>query len=312
MSNQKTQTKTIEDNYILQDYYNRAYNAYRNISFDPDKRAESIVREYSELLTEDLKQYTDDETKRIYKERFINKLLAWLDAKSRTASPMITGPARFPVERNLKALEIEMKRNEEFIKFRKTFYSRYEKKQTTVIDPEKKAKEIHQKRKDNILENMLLIKAIDKKEQTGFNRNLFINGITNLCLKTIAKEGNKARSEDILNLIKKHNNGADYVKPIFTKKHRIFTLLEVTEQYREETNNRQNKELKILTFEGFKVLFNYEIDRLQIQHDEKPKVEIIQSLKKNAFRWSPSQKVWQRQLTQNAISATQRIFNITL
>lgn len=40
--------------------------------------------------------------------------LAYQAAGSRTANPMITGPARFPVARNNKAMEIERKRGEEF------------------------------------------------------------------------------------------------------------------------------------------------------------------------------------------------------
>src|SRR5690606_18025136 len=186
-----------------------------------------------------------------------------------------------------------------------------EKQQRAAVDPAEAKTEVHEKRKKNILENILFIKAIDNGEQRGFNRSLFINSIANLCLKTIAKEGNLERSEDVLNLIKENNNGEDYKKPIFTPKHKIFTLLEVTEQHREQNQDKQNQELKTFNFEGFKVLFNYEIDRLQIQHDEKPNAETIQTLKKNAFKWSPSQKVWQRQLTQNAIFTTQRIFNIS-
>lgn len=309
--NTASQNPATENNYILQEYYSRAYNAHRNTSFDPEKRAASIVKEYSELLTEDLKQFSDDETKQIYKDRFISKLLAYLDAKSRTASPMITGPARFPVERNRKALESEIKRGQEFEEFRTNFLKRYEKQQRAAVDPAEAKAEVHEKRKKNIIENMLFIKAIDDGEQRGFNRSLFINGITNLCIKTIAKEGNVKRSEDILNLIKEHNNGPEYIKPIFTAKHKIFTLLEVTEQHREQNHDKQNQDLKIFNFEGLKILFNYEIDRLQIQHEEKPNTETIQVLKKNAFKWSPSQKVWQRQLTQNAINTTQRIFNIS-
>lgn len=309
--NTTAQNPATENSYILQEYYNRAYNAHRNTSFDPEKRAKSIIKEYSELLTEDLKQYKDEETKQKYKDLYIKKLLAYLDAKSRTASPMITGPARFPVERNRKAIESEMKRSQEFEEFRTNFLKRYEKQQRAAVDPAEAKAEVHEKRKKNIIENMLFIKAIDNGEQRGFNRTLFINGISNLCLKTIAKEGNEKQSEDILNIINKYNNGTDYKKPIFTPKHKIFTLLEVTEQHREQNHDKQNQELKMFNFEGFKVLFNYEIDRLQIQHDEKPNAEIIQTLKKNAFKWSPSQKVWQRQLTQNAIYTTQRIFNIS-
>lgn len=43
--------------------------------------------------------------------------LAYQAAGSRTANPMITGPARFPVEKNRKAMESERRRGEEYYEF---------------------------------------------------------------------------------------------------------------------------------------------------------------------------------------------------
>jgi hypothetical protein len=52
--------------------------------------------------------------------------------------------------------------------------------------------------------------------------------------------------------------------------------------------------------EFYRVVENAEIMRLQIFFDEKPEPEVREVLKKNGFKWAPSQSAWQRQLTSNA------------
>lgn len=60
---------------------------------------------------------------------------------------------------------------------------------------------------------------------------------------------------------------------------------------------------------GVRIIQNTDINRLQIEFDDKPDEEMRSKLKANGFKWAPSQGVWQRQLTDNAISAAKRIFN---
>lgn len=50
----------------------------------------------------------------------------------------------------------------------------------------------------------------------------------------------------------------------------------------------------------FKVVENVEIMRLQIFFDGKPKEEVRTILKHHAFKWSPKNNCWQRQLTNNS------------
>lgn len=57
------------------------------------------------------------------------------------------------------------------------------------------------------------------------------------------------------------------------------------------------------TFEGGEVVANQDADRLQILFDSRPDAAMISKLKGKAFRWSPRNKAWQRQLTRNAVSA---------
>lgn len=57
----------------------------------------------------------------------------------------------------------------------------------------------------------------------------------------------------------------------------------------------------------FKTVENTENMRLQLFFDDVPDAEVRAVLKKNGFKWAPSQKAWQRQLTNNARWALDRV-----
>jgi hypothetical protein len=61
------------------------------------------------------------------------------------------------------------------------------------------------------------------------------------------------------------------------------------------------------TFDGGKVEKNSGINRLQVFFDDVPPQEVRAALKSNGFKWAPSQKAWQRQLTDNSIRAAKRM-----
>lgn len=61
------------------------------------------------------------------------------------------------------------------------------------------------------------------------------------------------------------------------------------------------------TFNGGKVEVNVTENRLQIFFEDKPEAEVRETLKRNGFRWAPSQGAWQRQLTNNALWAAKHI-----
>lgn len=61
--------------------------------------------------------------------------------------------------------------------------------------------------------------------------------------------------------------------------------------------------------EFFKVIQNEEINRVQLLFDSKPSDEERTILKKNGFKWSPKNSVWQRQLTNNALYSIKLVIN---
>lgn len=71
----------------------------------------------------------------------------------------------------------------------------------------------------------------------------------------------------------------------------------------EQENKEDNKSYSIVDKTGnklFDVLENAENKRLQLFFDEKPEETTRKILKSHGFRWAPSQKAWQRVLTNNA------------
>lgn len=90
----------------------------------------------------------------------------------------------------------------------------------------------------------------------------------------------------------------------FTQRHRIHNLFEKTEQVK--------KENKTYEYEDFIVVLNYDMDRIQLQHYEIPPKETRDKLKRNGFRFSPKQRVWQRKITKVAIELVETMFQVEL
>lgn len=98
-------------------------------------------------------------------------------------------------------------------------------------------------------------------------------------------------------------------KPIITERHSIFKYPELVRKVREKQQERTNRENKDVPFKGGKVVYNFAEDRLQLLFDEIPSAEMRTRLKRNAFKWSPRNQAWQRQLTRNAELAARQVLN---
>jgi hypothetical protein len=90
---------------------------------------------------------------------------------------------------------------------------------------------------------------------------------------------------------------------------RVEERIKLMQSKQEQAEQAPQRRIEIMG--GF-IILNYEADRIQVSHDTKPEPETIQQLKRNGFKWAPSVKVWQRQLTPSALSATRQLFKIEL
>jgi hypothetical protein len=154
----------------------------------------------------------DDVLSALWGERFLKKWLVYQHAGARVMNWMITGPARFPVERNKKRMDTEMKRLDELL--------------------------FHVKGASDWTRRQLRSAA-----------------------KAAASDAAKA-------------SGVEH---------------------------------RVKDFPGGKIVLNKAIDRVQLVFDGRPDAEVIAQLKSRAFRWSPREGAWQRQLTRNGVWAAEAV-----
>ena len=75
----------------------------------------------------------------------------------------------------------------------------------------------------------------------------------------------------------------------------------------EQLSKQAQQEFSGWEFDGGRVEMNREDNRLQVFFDGKPDADTRAELKSSGFRWAPSVGAWQRQLTDNAIRAADRL-----
>ena len=291
------QTPQTDNILLLQNFKEKAISAHRWTSFSPERRGETMVSEYSAQLAKDVEelkaQNTDSETLAAYEQRYKSLFSAWLNAKSNCISSMITGPARFPIHKAEKANRSEQKHYDIFQQWRekakKAIVKKTQPEKTYNSEIERYKQELEGMRKNHELMkagNIAIKKA--HKDKTDISQYLIDNfGIKPHMIEWTMKFGFGLQ-----------NNNANMKRV----EERIKEL-EAKEQ------NRQNEPEKEFSFNGGKVVMNYEADRIQIMHDTKPNQEVISLMKKNGFKWSPFNKAWQRQITANAIYVTKHLIN---
>lgn len=104
-------------------------NAYEWVSFHPERRADQDIAGYVEdvfdfakhcaavALTPEQREAAVAEVER-YRQHYVMLQVGLWASSSRCASPVITGPARFPVERNRKRMAAYEKRSRAFLDWR--------------------------------------------------------------------------------------------------------------------------------------------------------------------------------------------------
>ena len=289
----------------FEDLWGKAVRAFENTSFSPEERAVLYIREYEEALLEDLKKLPAEEHKE-YTEKFRAWVETLFDKHSRILSAMITGPARFPTERNNKSNNSYDKALSDFSEWREKYAKRVEKRIEDAKSPEQKESEEWLALKRDINYNAKACADIDNGEP--YHRSAFTNSIFGK-VERLANKGKAALVLKALEYIKQvqEDEKTGLKKPLFTSRHKIWKLQEVCEATMQKQEERANTESSEIEFEGGRIVKNFADDRLQIFHDEKPSADVISRLKSNGFRWSRFNGCWQRQLTDNSYYGAARV-----
>ena len=283
-----------------------ALSAYRCNSFDPEKRAEEDIAFYERQLLQDLEGIPEEKRKQ-YIESYKNRLSSLFASKSRCANAMVTGPAKFNFRQNEKRENAYWNKYKEFNAWRERFLAAMKRLEEKARPEEEKQEEAVQLLLKDLKQKAETIHDLDTGKLKGYHRALFVSSIYNK-VATHASHGEVEIVQRAVDFIAEFNSKVK--KPVITARNRFFGLPEVARNMREKLQAKKEEENKEVLFEGGKLVWNNEADRLQILFDNIPDDDTRKNLKSNGFRWSPKHKAWQRQLTPNAVRAAKRVLNL--
>lgn len=289
--------------------YKTAEQSYRNISMDSEKMAVREQNGYAGDLLDDykiFKKYLPENELQPEFDKHRSRMkalwLAMLYAKSRTASSFITGPSKFPTQANRKRLDTEQRRFNEMQEYHNKRLKAVKDtnkpetvirggEETTLQKLETKLTSLN-KRHDEMVEiNKLLRKGdVDKLHKLGITDDLIIK----LKNPTYSYEKPGFQTWELSNLTTEIRRIEGRIKE---------------EKRRGEKIETQGTSIKY-DFDGGYVEENSEANRIQIFFNAIPPYEMRGRLKSKGFHWSPANKAWQRQLTDNAIYETKQLLNI--
>lgn len=255
-----------------------AYRAHLGTSFSPEKRAEQFVAEFKE----DYQTFIADipvEYHQGVTSKYIQLLTAWLYAKGRCISSMITGPAKFPMRRAEKANQSERNRYDEFAEWKKKVTKRLNRKERLGIDEEIIRLEHKVASLEEFQERMKAINKVVKGKKSEEEKLRLL--IEDQGLPEI--EAREIMSPDCMGIVgfarfMLSNN----LQKLIATKERLSKL--------QRSAGTETTEEKI---NGVRVEQNARDNRVRLYFNGKPSDDVRNSLKKAGFKWAPSAGAWQ-------------------
>lgn len=291
----------------LEEFWQKAHDAYRLTSFEPEERGETAILTYEAELHNDLQSIPEAERER-YTDNYKKYFSAMLSSHANCASTMITGPAGFNHKRNEKANNTYNRRYSEFRTWRERALVAIARHAEDAKPDEQKQQEAWLRLRKEIISSASTIHAINTGQERGYNKALFVSSIYGK-VATFADHGQVEIVRKAVELIRELNTKGK--KAIITERHSFFRLQELAENKQQKAVALSGKENKEITFDCGRIVLNYREDRLQIFFDKIPDADLRIALKrKHAFNWSPSNKAWQRKLTGNALDAARRTLGL--
>lgn len=253
-------------------------------------------------LADRIAEKKPDEAERAYRlaERYSKKMAEYYNKESSIGmmcpSVMISGAGNFPVRKKERQVAA-WQRNHEFYEYVQGILGKIENilygKEIIKSDDERAIEKLEEKLEDlkGTQERMKAAnKAIRMKDTDAGDDVLREMGYSEESIK-------KLREPDFCGRIgypdyALTNNNANI--------HRTEERLNRLKAVKEKGSSEQE-------YKTFKVVENTEAMRYQIIFDGKPDAEVRTLLKSNGFKWAPSQRAWQRQITANGKYALNKV-----
>jgi hypothetical protein len=273
-----------------------AVAAHQGTSFVPEQRGEQahaeLVRFLAEVESETRAAFptlpADVVTQQVERFRagYLRRWRAWMGAKSRCLSPMITGPSNFPTRRNEKANNSEHNRL------------------TALLSYEQRGQAAMRR----ILARMAAPAADDAAaaELAKLEKQLaamkFVNGLlrrtrTPLPEKVAAVVAELGVSEATATT---WLTAKDCFGRVGFPGYELTSVRGKIERLRAKVRTFNTTPAESQAVGGVEVVEDVADDRLRLIFPDKPSEDVRDLLKRNGFRWSPANGAWQRQLTENA------------
>lgn len=276
-----------------------AYRAGRNISFDPERFGKGLMNDLEYELTEFLHKIPEQFHEE-YEKRYIEKYCNWLRALGRTYSVMITGPANFNTRRHEKMNNYERSALERLSSWREAVIKRLNRQHRLVGWEEV---ERLQNKLDKLNELQELMKSVNK-----IVRNAKLSEVEQYeeleALGLVKQQIMEAMAEPMYSFQKKGFQS-------FQLSNNLARIKATEEAIKRHTMMAQSED-KEMPFEGGTIEISNTDERIRIHFDAIPDADMRDKLKKSAFKWSPKNQAWQRQLTPNAKYAVEKILGIKI
>ena len=270
-----------------------AVNSCRGISLDPERMGKHICIECSEELNEFLANIPT-ELQAEYEAKYLNKWREWLAALSRCYSVLVTGPARFNNRRHERMNDYERAARQRLRDWSEKVVKRINRQQRLTGWQEV---ERLQSKLDTLTELHERMKAANKIVRSKkMSEEEQIDGLVALGL-------NEKQAVEIL---KPTERWQSVGFPTYQLQNNL-AKIKATQAAIESHKAMAEAEDKEITFNGGRVVVCNSDERMRFYFDEIPSVEVRNLMKRNAFKWSPKNGAWQRQLTANCKFDTKRI-----
>lgn len=270
-----------------------AVNACRMISMDPERMGKHICIECSEELNEFLAKIPE-EMRAEYEAKYLQKWREWLAALSRCYSVLVVGPARFNSRRHERMNDYEMAAKQRLKDWSEKVVKRINRQERLTGWQEVERlqskldtlTELHEKMKaaNKIVRSKKMVEAeqIDELVALGFNE------------------------QQAIEILKPTERWQSVGFPTYQLQNNL-AKIKATQEAIERHKAMAEAEDKEITFNGGRVVVCNSDERMRFYFDEIPSVEVRNLMKRNAFKWSPKNGAWQRQLTANCKFDTKRI-----
>ena len=289
-----------------------ARGAFRHTSFSPEKMGDiyrqDYVNSFNDLHDELIKEVEEVQHEQLRQEleRFKANKLKWnieiLHSHSRIASPMITGPAKFPVARMEKANNAHRNKVEKYLAWHERAVKAIKSRlgllsQGVIFSDDSDALTKLRERIAELEAEQEHMKAVNKEYRRckGDVDRMKVDDKERILVKAFKERKESWWDNQPYQGFQLRNNNAN----IRRLKVRLATL-----------SRRQATPSQEIEFDGGTLVDSQDDNRVQIFYDEKPSKDTIKELKRRGFRWAPSVKAWQRHRSPEALSLAKMICDI--